>query len=205
MTSSSPGCSADGEILPAHRAEQPLAATARRHASHQPCAARRRLCVEGGRRLKRGVRRRYQMGQYLYKISQPRDDLMFYPSIFWHTPDWESSTTHAKEGYIRDTILYAGDFDEVNIHLFPRVRTIRVRARDAGRVPATRDIRLFKLFDCRACRGNQPISSARHLGKVRSKYLSPRYINLTVVASQRLGTANMFPGLLRRLFHRKRL
>jgi hypothetical protein len=72
------------------------------------------------------------MGQYLYKVSQPRDDLMFYPSVFWHTPDWESSTTRAKEGYIRDTVLYAGDFDEVNIHLFPRVRTIRVRARDAG-------------------------------------------------------------------------
>jgi hypothetical protein len=72
------------------------------------------------------------MRQYLYKVSQPRDDLMFYPSVFWHTPDWESSTTRAREGYIRDAVLYAGDFDEVNIHLFPRARTIRVRASDAG-------------------------------------------------------------------------
>ena len=72
------------------------------------------------------------MRQYLYKVSQPRDDLMFYPSVFWHTLDWESSTTRAKEGYIKDAVLYAGDFYEVNIHLFPRVRAVRVRARDAG-------------------------------------------------------------------------
>ncbi len=55
---------------------------------------------------------------------------MFYPGAFWHTPDWESSTTRFREGYIRDEILYASDFDEVNIHLFPRVRTVRVRSVD---------------------------------------------------------------------------
>jgi hypothetical protein len=34
-------------------------------------------------------------------------------------------------GYIEDKVLDAGDLDEVNIHRFPRVRTLRVRARDA--------------------------------------------------------------------------
>ena len=56
---------------------------------------------------------------------------MFYPSTFWRTRDWESSTTCRREGYIEDEVLFAGDFDEVNIHLFPRVRTVRVRSVDA--------------------------------------------------------------------------
>ena len=56
---------------------------------------------------------------------------MFYPATFWHTPDWESSTPRHREGYLSDEVLYAGDFDEVNIHLFPRGRTLRVRSMDA--------------------------------------------------------------------------
>jgi hypothetical protein len=32
----------------------------------------------------------------------------------------------------QDDVLYAGDLDEVNIHLFPRVRTVRVRSVDAS-------------------------------------------------------------------------
>src|SRR5690348_6678507 len=71
------------------------------------------------------------MNNYLYKVSPPRSDLMFYPSTFWHTSDWESSTDRRRPGYIEDKVLYAGDFDEVNIHLYPRVRTARVRAVDA--------------------------------------------------------------------------
>lgn len=69
----------------------------------------------------------------LYKVSAPRvdKDMLFYPSTFWHTLDWESSTTRHREGYIKDEVLYAGDFEEVNIHLFPRVRTVRVRSVDA--------------------------------------------------------------------------
>jgi hypothetical protein len=70
------------------------------------------------------------MQEYLYKVSAPRGDRQFYPSPFWHTPDWESSTTRCRDGYIEDDVLYAGDFDEVNIHLFPRVRTVRVRSVD---------------------------------------------------------------------------
>ena len=71
------------------------------------------------------------MEKFLYKVSAPRSDMVFYPSTFWHTLDWESSTTRYREGYIEDEVLFAGDFDEVNIHLFPRVRTVRVRSKDA--------------------------------------------------------------------------
>jgi hypothetical protein len=68
---------------------------------------------------------------FLYKVAPPRVDMVFYPSQFWHTPNWESSSTTEHDGYIREEVLYAGDFDEVNIHLFPRVKTVRVRSVDA--------------------------------------------------------------------------
>ena len=61
----------------------------------------------------------------LYKVSSPRSKMTILPSTFWHTPDWESSTTRARPGYIKDTVLYAGDFDEVNIHLLPKIRRMR--------------------------------------------------------------------------------
>ena len=68
------------------------------------------------------------MTTHLFKVASPREDGMFYPSTFWRMRDWESSTTCRREGYIEDEVLFAGDFDEVNIHLFPRVRTVRVRS-----------------------------------------------------------------------------
>ena len=71
------------------------------------------------------------MSEYLYKVSAPRAEVTFFPSTFWHTADWESSTTRYRKGYIEDRVLYVGDFDEINIHLLPRVRTVRVRAEDA--------------------------------------------------------------------------
>jgi hypothetical protein len=71
------------------------------------------------------------MDLHFYKVSSPRIDMTFHPSKFWHTEDWESSSSRPREGYIEDTVLFAGDFDEVSIHLFPRVRTVRVRAVDA--------------------------------------------------------------------------
>ncbi len=71
------------------------------------------------------------MNRYLYKVSTPRSDLVIQPSTFWHTSDWESSTTRFRDGYIEDKVLYVGDFDEVNIHLFPGVRTVRIRAIDS--------------------------------------------------------------------------
>lgn len=69
--------------------------------------------------------------RHLYKVSPPRPDMTFRPARFWRTQDWSSSTTRPREGYIEDHVLFAGDFDEVSIHLFPRVRTVRVRGRDA--------------------------------------------------------------------------
>lgn len=57
---------------------------------------------------------------------------MFHPGTFWHTPDWESSTPRPRQGYVEDKVLYVGDFEEISIHLFPRVRVIRVRAQDAS-------------------------------------------------------------------------
>ncbi len=74
----------------------------------------------------------WAMNRYLYKVSQPRSDLVFHPSTFWHTLNWESSTTRYRDDYIEDKVLYVGDFYEVNIHLFPRKRTVRVRAIDAN-------------------------------------------------------------------------
>jgi hypothetical protein len=71
------------------------------------------------------------MTKLLYKVSLPRADMTFHPSSFWHTVDWESSTPKQRDGYVRDDVLYVGDFDEVNIHLFPRFRSIRVRRLDA--------------------------------------------------------------------------
>lgn len=66
----------------------------------------------------------------LYKVSAPRDDLWFEPRQFWRTADWKSSSDRPKEGYIQDRVLYAGDFDEVNIHLLPKVRRIRIWPQD---------------------------------------------------------------------------
>jgi len=67
----------------------------------------------------------------LYKVSPPRAEMVFHPSRFWRTEDWESSTDRPREGYIEENVLYAGDFEEVSIHLFPRVRVVRVRPADA--------------------------------------------------------------------------
>lgn len=71
------------------------------------------------------------MNTLLYKVSPPKSDMTFNPSSFWHTADWESSTPKARDGYIKDEVLYVGDFDEINIHLFPRFSSIRVRHPDA--------------------------------------------------------------------------
>ena len=39
--------------------------------------------------------------------------MIFHPCSFWHTADWESSTTNERDGYVRDDVLYVGDLDEV--------------------------------------------------------------------------------------------
>ncbi|MGK0337688.1 MAG: hypothetical protein ACJAXW_002689 [Candidatus Azotimanducaceae bacterium] len=72
------------------------------------------------------------MTEVLYKVAPPRSELRFYPSRFWHTADWESSTPKPREGYIEDEVLFVGDFDEINIHLLPRKKSVRVRSQDAS-------------------------------------------------------------------------
>jgi hypothetical protein len=36
----------------------------------------------------------------LYKVSPPRASMVFEPSTFWRSEDWESSTTRRREGYV---------------------------------------------------------------------------------------------------------
>lgn len=68
----------------------------------------------------------------LYKVAPPRRNWRFEPSRFWRSEDWQSSTTRPRSGYFEEQLLYAGDFDEVTIHLFPRVHTVRLRRMDAS-------------------------------------------------------------------------
>ena len=62
----------------------------------------------------------------LYKICLRRDNLVFEPSRFWRNADWTSSSTNPKPGYVEENVLYAAEFDEVNIHILPKVRRLRV-------------------------------------------------------------------------------
>ena len=69
----------------------------------------------------------------LYKVTAPRKSKVFNPTKFYRTSDFRSSSTRAKPGYIPDCLLYAGDFEEISIHLFPRIHRIRVRNSEASR------------------------------------------------------------------------
>jgi hypothetical protein len=62
----------------------------------------------------------------LFKVSEPRFGDRFEPRSFWRTDDWAFSDDHPREGLIEDSVLYAAEFDEVNIHLLPRVWRLRV-------------------------------------------------------------------------------
>jgi hypothetical protein len=62
----------------------------------------------------------------LYKVAAPREDWTFHPRTFWRTEDWSSSSDEEREDHVQDAVLYAGTFDEVNIHLFPKVWRLRV-------------------------------------------------------------------------------
>jgi hypothetical protein len=62
----------------------------------------------------------------LYKVSRARTDNLFEPSKFWRSPDWSVSMKVPHESYILDEVLYAGDFNDVNIHLLPNVPRLRI-------------------------------------------------------------------------------
>lgn len=57
--------------------------------------------------------------KYLYKVSPPRDSLIFNPSVFYRTNDYSSSSDKPKDGHLEDKLLYAGEFFDVAIHLLP--------------------------------------------------------------------------------------
>jgi len=44
--------------------------------------------------------------EYLYKATAPRDNLMFYPSVFYRTEDYFKNSTNPKAGYIEDKLLF---------------------------------------------------------------------------------------------------
>ena len=73
------------------------------------------------------------MTYYLYKVSEPREDWTFEPRPFWRAHDWSFSDDQPREGLVEDRVLYAAEFDEINIHLFPRVWRSRVWLEDEER------------------------------------------------------------------------
>lgn len=66
------------------------------------------------------------MTDLLYKVSHPRDDWTFEPRSFWRTEDWSFSDDQPHDGLIEDLVLYVAEFDEINIHLLPKVWRLRV-------------------------------------------------------------------------------
>lgn len=70
---------------------------------------------------------------HLYKVSAPRESMVFKPTRFYRTSDFRSSSRRPKPGYISDCLLYAGDFEEISIHLFPKIHRIRVRNSEESR------------------------------------------------------------------------
>ena len=73
------------------------------------------------------------MANLLYKVSQPRDDLTFEPRPFWRAQDWSFSDDHPHNGLIEDRVLFVAQFDEINIHLLPKVWRLRVWLDDEER------------------------------------------------------------------------
>jgi hypothetical protein len=69
----------------------------------------------------------------IYKVSPPRENLVFEPSVFYRTAEFRSSSTRSKPGYIQDTLLYAGDERDISLHLFPNIYRVRVWLDEAKR------------------------------------------------------------------------
>ena len=55
--------------------------------------------------------------------------------------------------YWQDDVLYADEFDEVSIHLFPRVRAARIRSIDA-------DLQCLSEIGLQCDKNRQPISAS---------------------------------------------
>ena len=70
---------------------------------------------------------------HLYKVTAPLKSRLFNPTKFYRTQDFRSSSPRPKPGYICDCLVYAGDFAEISIHLFPKIHRIRVRNSESSR------------------------------------------------------------------------
>jgi hypothetical protein len=75
----------------------------------------------------------FDVSDLLYKVSEPRVDPTFEPRRFWRAEDWSFSDDQEHEDLVEDRVVYAGSFDEINIHLFPRVWRLRVWLDHEGR------------------------------------------------------------------------
>ncbi len=67
-----------------------------------------------------------QKSELLYKVTKPRDDWTFQPQRFWITEDWSFSSEYERTDLREESVLYVGSFEEVNIHLLPKVWRLRV-------------------------------------------------------------------------------
>ena len=85
----------------------------------------------------------------LYKVTAPRKSKLFNPTRFYRTPDFRSSSTNPKPGYITDYLVYVGDFEEISIHLFPKIHRIRVRNSECARRQL--DSLGFETDPCKSC------------------------------------------------------
>jgi hypothetical protein len=80
------------------------------------------------------------MTEFLYKVSEPRENWAFEPRPFWRAEDWSFSDDQDRDGLTRDSVLYAGEFDEINIHLLPKVWRLRVWLDDEERCARLKDL-----------------------------------------------------------------
>ncbi len=83
--------------------------------------------------------------RHLYKVAAPREDLTFHPRPFWRTEDWSRSSDDEADlagidGCVADRVVYAGAFDDVNLHLLPNVWRLRVWLDDDVRAKRLRDL-----------------------------------------------------------------
>lgn len=103
----------------------------------------------------------------LYKVSAPRVDWTFVPSRFWRTEDWLGSDNHPHAGFVEDWVLYAAEFDAVNIHLFPQVWRLRVWLDHAPRAASLRRLGYTWQPTARA------VIFARHMDRARIEAFVP--------------------------------
>lgn len=90
------------------------------------------------------------MSELLYKVSAPRDDWTFEPRPFWRAEDWSFSDDHERDGLLEDCVLYAADFNEINVHLLPHVWRLRVWLDDEERCARLKGLGFFWTAGSRA-------------------------------------------------------